>query len=389
MNRPAFVCGLERLLARHGAWLRGRRIGIVTHAAAVDARGAPAVLRLRDAPGVRAVWAAGPEHGFWGAAGAGATVDDAARDDLLDLPVYTLYGARRAPDAAMLADVDAVVFDMQDIGARAYTYVSTLAAVARACAAAGKTLIVADRPVPLPGLADGPIAESAHASFVALPGLPLAYGLTPGGAARWLCRAEALRLGSRLDLRVAACAPARRADATPPWLPPSPALLSWESAACFPATVLLEAFPAADHGRTTGLPFQVFGHPDVAARALIERLAAARLLGVRFDAHRYHRRPRAPEPTTESAVMTGVRMTITDPERYRPALTGVAIVHALQGEYGVARWWKDAGARPDWFDKLMGTDRVRLALQAGLTPRAIAASWRAGLAAYRRQAFPA
>ncbi len=364
------------LLSRHGRWLRGRRVGLLSHLAAVDPQGCSTADRLRADARLRLAWLAGPEHGFMGAAVAGAACVD-RRESPWGVPVYSLYGETRAPTPAMLRAIDTLVIDLQDLGARPYTYVSTLQLALQACAAAGREVVVADRPVPLPNTVDGPLTEDACRSFVSLADLPLSYGMTPGETAAWLKRT----LGLDLELHVAPMAgygrqPWRGAG-WPPWRPPSPAMRSWESAQCLPATVCLEAIGVVDHARATNMPFQFVGGAGLDAAALCEGLTGRGLPGVRFYAESYEPRP------SSGLFVPGVRMCVMAPDVTRPALTALCIVAGLQDVLGVRRVWRRPAARPEFFDKLFGTASVRVGLARGDDPRAIAAAWRNPLRAFR------
>jgi uncharacterized protein YbbC (DUF1343 family) len=281
----------------------------------------------------------------------------------------------------MLNGVDVIVFDIQDIATRCYTYVSTLRLVLEAAAENGKPVIVADRPIPLPNAVDGPLLNPGFTSFVGAIPSPVAYGMTPGETASWL--RDKLRLD--VNLRVARIAnyvrqPGRDA-AWPPWMPPSPAIVSWESARCFPVTVFFEALPSVDHGRKTNLPFQVFGAPWIRPEPMAETLNDLRLPGVLFHPHRYDCRPREADPM----ILNGVRITVTDPLTFRPVETAVWILASLQDRYGKRRLWQDHGTRPEFFDKLFGTDTVRTALLDGTSPTAIIRQWRPSLSVFRSE----
>jgi len=284
----------------------------------------------------------------------------------------------------MLRSIDALVVDLQDIGARPYTYVSTLHLALEAAAKHGKEVVVADRPIPLPNVTDGPVTEPAFRSFVSWVDTPLSYGMTPGEAARWLCGHHRLDL----DLKVARMRgyrrdPGRQPD-WPPWIPPSPGMRSWESAKCFPATVFAEAIGGFDHGRKTNLPFQCFGAAWTRGDDICAALRACALPGVRFYAERFVPDPRAGVPAT----LNGVRMAVTDADAFRPALTAVTILAVLRDGFGARRLWSHPESRPAFFDKLFGTDAVRKSLDAGLPPRRIAGGWSEGLAAFRTSREP-
>ena len=368
-----FLPGIDVLLTRHRHWLEGKRIGLVSHLAAVDARGMTSAERLwRDrAPArdraftLRALF--GPEHGFFGLGGAGEKLWH-RHHPAWGIPVYSLYGPARRPTPAMFKNLDVIVVDLQDLGARCYTFVATLRYVLEQAAAMGKEVVVADRPIPLPRIVDGPMLAPAFESFVACVRAPLHYGMTSGEMALWF----KANLGLDVSLRVArmqgyARAPSRGAD-WPPWIPPSPGIRAWETGQCYLATVFCEALPAIDNGRASNLAFQVFAAPWLKSAPVCARLNARRLPGVAFYAHPY-------KTTAADTVFDGVRLAVTNPNIFHPVYTGISILACLQELYGRRKVWKHAGTREDFFDKLYGTDTVRRALQAGAAPEQIRRTW--------------
>jgi len=279
----------------------------------------------------------------------------------------------------MFKNLDVLVVDLQDLGARCYTYVATLRYVLEQAAAMGKAVVVADRPIPLPRIVDGPMLAPAFESFVACVRAPMHYGMTPGEMALWL-KAD---LGLDVPLRIArmqgyARATARGAD-WPPWIPPSPGIRAWETGQCYLATVFAEALPAINNARLSNLAFQVFAAPWLKSAPVCEWLNARRLPGVSFYAHPYSPgRDTSAEPgktTTTATVFDGVRLAVTNPNIFHPVYTGVSILACLQELYGIRKVWKHAGTREDFFDKLYGTDSVRRALQAGAAPEQIRRTW--------------
>lgn len=367
--------GLETLLHERRDWIRGRRVGLVAHAASVGAAGRPAPELLREAADVRLVCLFGPEHGFGGAAGAGERVAD-ARHPEWDLPVYSLYGATRAPTPEMLRGVEVILFDLQTLGCRAYTYIATLQLVLEAAARQGIAVVVCDRPVPLPAVVDGPALEPGCASFVGLLPAPLCFGMTAGETARWLVR----ELGLNVELHVARAQGFRRGVMTAwpePWIPPSPAIRSLASAECFPMTVLLEALPALDHGRRSDRPFQRVGAPWLEPERMCAALEDQALPGVAFAPETYA----AGGPS--AVQLPGVRLRVTDPEAVLPVRTAVTLLAVLRDVYGHDRVWGDPRTRPDFFDRLAGARAVREALWRGAPPDAMAAAWAPGIASFR------
>ena len=325
--------------------LAGARIGLVAHQASVDELGRHTAERLRPAR------LFGPEHGFFGWGGAGEEVLD-ARHPWLGVPVRSLYGEHRRPPREWIEDLDVLVFDLQDLGVRCYTFVSTLKHVLEAAADGGPRVVVIDRPVPLPGLLDGPMLDGDCRSFVGMVDAPFCYGLTPGQAARWMVR----RYGLAVDLRVLPTEAVFDAR-----IPPSPAIRSWMAAAVYPATVFCEATPALDCDRGGLIPFQTLCAPWLDPDAVPE-LAGARV-------HRHVNRSLHP----------GIRITVTDARRWRPVAASVRVLASLPAE----RLWE--GAREDFFDLLYGTRSVREGLQAGRPAEAIVADWRDGLAGFAEE----
>ena len=375
---PPFQPGIATLLNTHAAWLRGRRVALVSHPAAVDTDGTHSLERLAQSGLTKSLVVWGPEHGFLGTAGAGEHVRH-ARHPLWNIPVYSLYGTQRQPTPRMLREIDTIVVDLQDLAVRCYTYVSTLRYILEAAAAHGKTVIVADRPVPFPTTVDGPMLTPACTSFVGAIPAPLVYGMTPAETARWLQCTLALDL----DLRIAAMRgysrDEHRSPDWPPWIPPSPGIATWDSARCYPATVMTEALPTLDCARTSRLPFQSLVAPWIDAHAFCDALRATKLPGITF--HPHATAIRTPLGATRPA--QGVRLVITNPARYRPVLTAITLLHTLQKLYGQKRLWTRA-SRPDFFDKLFGTPATRESLHANATPATIAATWHQNSTPFRR-----
>ena len=333
------VPGIARIPAD---WTDALRVGLVAHPASRLPDGRHSAEFLRDS-GVRLAALFGPEHGFFGRGGAGEPISDAFHHSW-NVPVFSLYGETRAPSPEMLDLVDVLVFDVQTIACRAYTYGSTLRLLMDACAKFGKRLVVADRPDPLMFAApDGPFLDPDCESFVGMLPAPFCHGMTAGEIALFL--RDALRLEC-LDLRVAPCANLSRSlpiqSVFPSWTPPSPAILSPENALCFPVTVFLEALPMVDHARGTPLAFQCIGsaHADLAG------LDLPPLPGMRSFPFDY--------PDKHGNLLRGVRFEVLDPAAYRPAAAAWNLVCALEERIGPALW-DFPGTRPDFFAKLWGS----------------------------------
>lgn len=368
-----FQPGIETLLRGKSARaLAGKRIGLVSHLAAVDQSGATTAQRLHEAPGMELACLMGPEHGFFGIAAAGEACRSQRHPDWR-IPIYSLYGDTRKPRPDWLRKLDLLVVDLQDLGCRPYTYVATLKGVLEAAAEAGLPVIVADRPIPLPRTVDGPMLDPRFESFVSAIDTPLVYGMTPAETARWLQQTCI----PQVDLQTAPMQGYQREitplTEAPPFMRPSPSIVSRESALCFPSTVCLEGLPHIDHGRQTAMPFQLVGASWTHGEPLAEVLNACHLPGVMFHPHRY-----LPPGSTAKRAFSGIRLTVTDAGTFRPVLTGITILAILADLHGRNRVWNRRTTRAEFFDKLMGTDTVRLALMDGTPPAEIAATWRPG-----------
>jgi len=380
--------GLEVLLDRHLPWLRGRRLGLLAHQASVTRDLAHAAQLLKDLRGVRLARLFAPEHGLWGAAQDHALVPS-TRDQVTGLEVWSLYGEQRAPTPQTLAGLDALVVDLQDVGARYYTFVWTLALAMRECARAGVRVVVLDRPNPLGGdRVEGNVPDPAFASFVGLYPLPARHGFTIGELARRFVLEE----GIRCDLTVARMRGWRRAmlweDTGLPWVPPSPNMPTPDTARVYPGGCLIEGTNLSE-GRGTTRPFEWIGAPYLDGHRYAEALDALGLPGVRF-------RPARFIPTFHKwagEVCGGVQIHVTDRRRFRPFRTGVAAIAVARRLAPAEFRWTEP---PYEFERLrlpidilFGTDRIRTQLEGGADLAAIEATWRTALPLYtrRRRAF--
>ena len=388
VRQPAtqkFSPGIDVLLAQHRSWLRGRRVALLSHQAALCGNGATSAQRLHRELGSGLVALFGPEHGFLGQAGAGVATHTRRHPDW-GIPVYSLYGACRKPTPAMLRRVEVVVCDLQDLSARCYTYLATLRNMLEAAAASGVRVIVTDRPIPLPRIVDGPMLEPAHLSFVGPAEMPMSTGMTPAEGAQWLVRS----LGLHVDLQIVPmqgwAREGRRGADWPEFVPPSPGIRTWESGMTYLATVFSEALPGIDCGRGTNMAFRTIGAPWLLAADFCRRMNDCALPGVRFYPYCY---VAGMEPYV-GRELNGVRISVTDPQCFHPVTTSVHILRMLEQLYGAARVWHHKGVRPQWFDQLYGTVNVRQALRTGTSPADIVAGWRTESRAFfasRRQAM--
>jgi len=382
--QPRVQSGLDVLLHHQLGLLRGRRFGLLVHQASVNARLEHAVALLAETRGARPAALFAPEHGVWGAPQDLILVGH-ERDRVTGLRVTSLYGARREPTAAMLRGLDTLVVDLQDVGARYYTYQWTLALAMRACARAGVRVLVLDRPNPLGGeRVEGNVPDPAFASFVGLYPLPARPGLTIGEIARYLNA----RHGLGANLEVVAMRGWRRRmlweDTGLPWVPPSPNMPTPDTARVYPGGCLIEGTNLSE-GRGTTRPFEWVGAPWLDAQAYADALEAQRLPGVVF-------RPARFQPTFQKhagGVCGGVQIHVTDRARFKPFLTGLAVIAVARRQAPRAFRWRqppyEFETRKLPIDILLGTGTIRKALTRGATLQAIERSWQRGLAAWTRR----
>ncbi|MEW6323732.1 MAG: DUF1343 domain-containing protein [Acidobacteriota bacterium] len=376
--------GLTRLLRSNR--LRGRRVGLVCNPASIDHEFRHAVDLLLEAPGVELAAVFGPQHGFRSDVQDNMIESPHAR--LGAIPVYSLYSETREPTVEMLQGLDVLVVDLQDIGARIYTYIYTMANCLRACRRHGVPVIVCDRPNPIGGEdVEGPTLEAGLESFVGQFPIPMRHGLTIGELARLFN--DHFGLGAAVDVeRMAGWARRQYWDETGlPWVMPSPNIPTLDSAIVYPGTVLLEGTMASE-GRGTTRPFEVVGAPWVVAEPFAAALNARRLPGAHF-------RPVVFEPTFQKHARTtcgGCQIHVLDRRAFRPVLTGVAIVDAIRAADPDAFGWRPPPYEYEHdkepFDILAGSPALRAALEAGELAERIAPGWRAGEEAFRRLREP-
>src|SRR5262245_25799712 len=369
--------GLARLASEGSSLLAGKRLGLLVNATAVDAQLRHAIDLLGTRPDLKVTALFGPEHGVRGDAQDMIAVD-AARDARSDLPVHSLYGSTLAslsPTPEMLEAIDVMVYDIQDVGSRYYTFVWTMVLAMRACAAAGKAFVVLDRPNPLGGVhIEGGMIAPGFESFIGLVSCPNRHGMTAGEIARWRHSVE------KLDLELAVIGMRgwqrdMRFDHTGlPWVLTSPNIPTPDTALVYPGMCLVEGTELSE-GRGTTRPFELAGAPYLDGHRLAADLAAMQLPGAMFRPamftpmfHKHHAKP-----------CGGVQIHVTSPEAFRPYLTGVAFLKACYDQSPASFRWRDKAYEfvdnIPAIDLLAGTDAVRKGIEAGASLADLAARW--------------
>lgn len=372
--------GIEVLLTDSLDLIAGRRVGLVTNHTGRDRAGTSTIDLLADHPQTELVALYSPEHGIRGTAEAGVKVESGI-DERTGLPVHSLYGENRKPTAESLEGVDLLLFDIQDVGARYYTYLATMTLAMAAAGEQGIPFVVLDRPNPIGGDAvQGNVLDPEFASFVGPYPVPMRHGLTAGEFARMAVG----EFGVVATVEVVPAEGWTRAmpfeETGVPWAPPSPNMPSVESALHYPGTCLFEGTPLSV-GRGTDRAFQQVGAPWLDVDELAIRLAVLNVPDVVFLPVRFT--PTNPGDGKFDGVESGGVRLVADGPEYDPTLAALALLvetMAMSGE----RWsWRESH-----FDRLAGTDALRLALEAGASYPELASQWGSDVDAYLERRRP-
>lgn len=356
--------GVDCLLGGDGDHLKSKSLGLVLHPASVTSDLTLSLDALvRSGFPIRTLF--GPQHGARGEKQDNMIESGPYTDPRTGLPVYSLYGQFRKPTSSMLEGLDAVLFDLQDVGVRVYTFVWTMALAMEACAEAGVRFVVLDRPNPIGGVhREGPLLRSGFESFVGLHPIPLRHGLTCGELARWLN--EEREIGC--DLEVIRCEGWRRwmswGDTGLPWVMPSPNLPTPDSCDVYPGMVLLEGTNLSE-GRGTTRPFELFGAPYLNPEELVERVGSTMGPGVAL-------RPCHFEPTFQkhaNVMCGGGQLHVSARDSFQPVRAAVAILRASQDLAPDDFSWRPPPYEYeevlDPIDILWGHDGLRTGIEAG------------------------
>ena len=374
---PAFLAtqvqmGVDVFLNHHTQLVAGARVGLITNPTGRTKTAETTIDALRQHPEVNLVALFAPEHGIKAREEAGKRIGDT---QLNDLPVFSLYGGgSKRPKPAALAQVDVLIYDIQDVGSRAYTYIWSLAEVMAAAAERDKRVIVLDRPNPLGGLTvDGPVTEEKWLSFIGLYPVPRVYGLTVGELARYLNREHALACSLTVIPMAGYQRTTRWQDVERDWVAPSPNIPSPESAVCFAATGTIGTLGTLHIGIGTETPFQLVGAPWVNAEKTAHALNARQLPGARFRAMTFV----PAKGLFRNEEVQAVFLDVEDPIAFHPTRTEVAMLAHFIAQYPEFKIPRD---RYDRFDKAMGTSTIREALLRGDAPQHIWSQWSEQLA---------
>lgn len=365
------VLGIEKLLDDLRP-LRGKSVGVIANTTSVDHQFRHIVDLLNAEEGIKLAAIFGPEHGFRG--DQDTTVGDST-DPYTQVPIYSLYGETQKPTNKMLEGIDVLLFDMQDVGVRFYTYISTMAYSMQAAAELGIEFVVLDRTNPINGIVvDGPVLETGFESFVGVYPLPIRHGMTVGEVARYFN--EEFDIG--VDLRVVTMEGWDRTawyDETglQNWVLPSPNLPTLETAIVYPGMCLFEGTNVSE-GRGTTRPFEMMGAPFIDGVELADALSQRGLPGVIF-------RPVSFIPFYRKYVkelVHGVQLHVVDRAVFQPVRTGLEILVAIQKMYP-----NDLEFRDDAFDRLAGNSWIRESIRQGRSADSMESQWQSELEKFK------
>ncbi len=373
--------GSEVLLASRR--LHGRRVGVVANPASIDHGFGHIVERVAGADGVTLGAIFGPQHGFHSNLQDNMIETPHASDGRRQVPVYSLYSETREPTAEMLEGLDALVIDLQDIGARIYTFIYTMANCLRAAGRHGVPVIVCDRPNPIGGVeVEGPMLEPGFESFVGQYPIPMRHGMTVGELAQLFN--ERFRLGATLEVvQMEGWRREQYWDETgAPWVMPSPNMPTLDSAIVYPGTVLFEGTMLSE-GRGTTRPFELVGAPWIDADAFAERMNRLGLPGVHF-------RPATFEPTFQKHAKTpcgGCQIHVTDRQAFAPVAVGAALLREFHGSAPKQFAWRQPPYQYEHdklpIDILAGSSALREQVESQAPLSEIVASWKDGEDGFR------
>jgi uncharacterized protein YbbC (DUF1343 family) len=367
--------GIEVFLADVPAKLRGKRVGLITNHSAIDRSGTPDIDLIAQHGQLKLVALLAPEHGIRGTTAEGVRIED-GKDAKTGVPVHSLYKSEdRGPTPGMLKDVDVLVYDLQEVGGRTWTYVSTMALSMQAAARKGIPFVVLDRPNPIGGeIVEGALLDPKFKSFVGMYPIPARHGMTVGELATMFND----RFGIGAELIVIQAANWQRSmwfDRTGlPWTNPSPNLRSLAALKSYPGTVYFEGTNLSE-GRGTDRPFEQIGAAWLKAPGVASAMNAMRLPGVRFEA--------ITMPVAATALkfkgetIPGIRLAVTDDRTYRPVRTALVLIDEIRRQHPDDFKWGPS------IDRLTGSDKVRLAIDGGTLP-ALLDEWDREAAAFAK-----
>ncbi|MCI0708147.1 MAG: DUF1343 domain-containing protein [Ignavibacteriae bacterium] len=382
---PKVKIGADLLFEKYSHLIDGKKVGLIANHTALLASGKHLADSLQENRTVTLVALFGPEHGIRGNAAAGATVQD-GKDERTGVPVYSLYGKTKKPTPEMFKGIDILLFDIQSVGARFYTYESTMSLAMEAAAENNIPFVVLDRPNPIRGTwVEGFVLEDSLASFVGMHPIPIAHGMTMGELAKMINEAGWLADSSKANLTVVPMENWERSkwyDETGlRWVPPSPNIPTLNSAIVYPGMCLVEGTNLSE-GRGTERPFQTVGAPFISGTKLARRMNAFKLPGVVFEPITFTpiAIPGVAEnPKHKGKPCGGVYVRVTDRNSYEPVKTAVYVLSTIKAMYPKQFEWRTRSIA-----LLAGTHRLREAIDSGVAPDKICEMWEREVQEFKR-----
>jgi uncharacterized protein YbbC (DUF1343 family) len=379
MSKIKIKVGAEVLLEKNLDLIKGKSIGIITNHSAIFHDGKHLVDILNEIPEIKIVALFGPEHGVRGDEPDGAKVGDEV-DQKTKIKIYSLYGERTKPTPEMLKGIDILIYDIQDVGARFYTFQSTLFLTLEAAGENNIKYIVLDRPNPINGVnVEGPMIQDSLKSFVGLHNIPVRHGMTVGELAILANEEGFLKNKVKADLKVIKMEGWSRNlwyDETDlPWVKPSPNIYTIKTTVVYPGTCFFEGTTISE-GRGSDSPFETIGAPYINAEEFAKIMNTYKLEGVKFEPKIFTPKNVAKvtkDPKFEGKECQGVFLDITDRNIFEPVKTGIYLLYTLHNLYPNDFKWRSPSRNTGhyWIDRLSGTDRIRVLINEGKKPEEI------------------
>ena len=371
---PSVVPGIETFLADLPAALRGKRVALITNHTGIDRSRIADIDLIAGHKDLKLVALLAPEHGIRGDAQDGVTIENET-DPKTGIPIHSLYLSEdRGPTDAMLKDVDAIVYDLQEVGGRTWTYVSTMALAMQAAAKKGIPFVVLDRPNPIGGeIVEGALLDPKFKSFVGMYPIPARHGMTVGELAMLFNKNH----GIGANLIVAPVKNWRRSqwqdETALPWINPSPNLRSLAALTSYPGSVYFEGTNLSE-GRGTDRPFEQIGASWLKAADVVATMNGRKLPGIHFEAITMAVSPTAAK--FKGLTVPAIRFVVTDRQAYRPVRTALLLIDEIRRQHRADFAWSKT------IDRLTGSDKVRLSIEAGTLP-ALLEEWDREAAQFR------
>ena len=378
------VNGADLLFPENLNLISGKKIGVVCNHTSLLSDGTHLVDALLEQKNLKVTAIFTPEHGFKGIAEAGELID--YKNNLYkEVPIISLYGKDKKPSKEILNYVDVLIFDIQDVGARFYTYISTMYYILEAAGESNIAIIILDRPNPIGGnYVDGPVLDPNYKSFVGIAQIPITHGMTVGELAIYFVREKLISNWKNISLKVIQCKNWNReipGEFYLNWNSPSPNINSLETALVYTGMCLLEGTNISE-GRGTKFPFLQFGAPFIKADEVIEKINLLKIEGIELQSVAFIPEDiegMATNPKFENITCHGIKIKITEPNKFEPVKFGVKLLYVLVKLYGNIIKFNES------FDKLAGSDILRKQLLDKIRPEKIIASWQKELIKFEKK----